>query len=193
LRAVLTFQSKANRLAFPVYNCQPNPSCMKIIITVLFASVTFFAAAQTSVKPTTPAQPPVYGMPISLENAKKMLAAAEAYAISKQYTVAIAIVDAGSNLVAFERIDNTQLGSIDVALGKARTANNFKRATKAFEDVVSGGGAGLRVLAVEGVYPIEGGEPIVDSNGKIIGGIGVSGMSSTQDEEVTKAALAALK
>jgi len=162
-------------------------------MSILFLSITFLATAQTSVKPTTPAQPIAYGSPISLENAKKMLAAAEAYAISKQYTVAIAIVDAGSNLVAFEKVDNTQLGSIDVALGKARTANNFKRPTKAFEDVVASGGAGLRVLAIQGVYPIEGGEPIMDGSGKIIGGIGVSGMSSAQDEEVTKAALAALK
>jgi len=165
---------------------------MKVFVSVLFASITFTAAAQT-VKPTTPAQSTAYGAPISLENAKKVLAAAEAYAVSKQYTVAIAIVDAGSNLVAFERIDNTRLGSIDIALGKARTANNFKRATKAFEDVVAGGGAGVRILAVQGVYPIEGGEPIVDSNGKVIGGIGVSGMSSAQDEEVTRAGLAALK
>jgi len=163
---------------------------MKVIITIFFASITILATAQTSVKP--PTSPP-YGTSISLENAKKILAAAEAYALSKQYTVAIAIVDAGSNLVAFERIDNTQLGSIDVALGKARTANNFKRPTKAFEDGIAGGGAGLRTLAVQGVYPIEGGEPILDNNGKVIGGIGVSGMSSTQDEEVTRAGLAAIK
>lgn len=165
---------------------------MKVVLSIILASIAFVTTAQTNVKPGMPTPPTMYGTPISLENAKKILAAAEAYALSKQYTVSIAIVDAGSNLVAFEKIDNTQLGSTEVALGKARTANNFKRPTKAFEDSVTGGGAGLRTLAVDGVYPIEGGEPIFDSNGKVIGGIGVSGMSSVQDEEVTKAGLAAL-
>ena len=91
-----------------------------------------------------------------------------------------------------EKMDNTQIGSIEVAIGKAKTANNFKRPTKVFEDVVASGGVGLRVLSIQGVFPIEGGEPIL-YNGKIIGGIGVSGMSSAQDEEVVKAGLAALK
>jgi glc operon protein GlcG len=89
------------------------------------------------------------------------------------------------------RLDNTQIGSVDVAIGKARTANNFKRSSKAFEDMVAGGGVGLRALSIPGVYTLEGGELIV-SNGKIIGGIGVSGMAATQDAEVAKAGLAAL-
>jgi uncharacterized protein GlcG (DUF336 family) len=87
-------------------------------------------------------------------------------------------------------MDNTQIGSLEVAMGKAKTANNFKRPTKSFEDVVAGGGAGLRILNVPGILPVEGGEPIY-SNGKIIGAIGISGMSSAQDGEVVKAALAA--
>lgn len=133
-----------------------------------------------------------YGNSITLEAAKKVLAAAEAFAISKQWTVAIAIVDVGGNLVLFEKLENTQVGSIEVAIGKAKTANNFKRSTKAMEDVVAGGGAGLRLLSIPGVFPLEGGEPIL-LNGKIIGAIGVSGMQSVQDEEVVKAGLAALK
>ena len=133
-----------------------------------------------------------YGEPIALDLAKKMLNAAEAFAAGNQWTVAIAIVDTGGNLVLFEKMENTQIGSIEVAIGKAKTANNFKRPTKAMEDVVANGGVGLRVLAIPGVFPIEGGEPIV-LNGKIVGAIGVSGMQSTQDEEVVKAALTVLK
>ncbi|KAH0533958.1 hypothetical protein FGG08_007426 [Glutinoglossum americanum] len=157
--------------------------------------VTFFAFSQkeaekTVVKATAPVV--AYGEPIALEAAKKIASAAEAFAIASQWTVAIAIVDTGGNLVLFEKMENTQIGSIEVAMGKAKTANNFKRPTKAFEDVLANGGVGLRVLAIPAVYPIEGGEPIV-VNGKIIGAIGVSGMSATQDEEVVKAGLASLK
>jgi glc operon protein GlcG len=161
-------------------------SVMCFVFVVLSSSL---ALAQT---PSKPAPIIPYGTSITLEAAKKLLAAGETFAVSKQYTVAIAIVDTGGNLVAFVRMDNTQIGSIDVAMGKAKTANNFKRPTKAFEDVVAGGGNGLRVLALP-VYPIEGGEPIFSTDGKIVGGIGVSGMSSVQDEEVVKAALTAYK
>jgi uncharacterized protein GlcG (DUF336 family) len=150
------------------------------------------SAAFSQTQPSTAASIPLYGDAISLENAKKILGAAEAFAKSKQWPVAIAIVDTGGNLVAFEKMDNTQVGSIEVALAKAKTANNFKRPTKAMEDALAGGGAGLRVLSVPGALPLEGGEPIY-ANGKIIGGIGVSGMQSGQDAEVVKAALAVLK
>ena len=135
---------------------------------------------------------PSYGEPITMDKAKKVLQAAEAYAVSKQWPVAIAIVDTGGNLVLFAKLDNTQIGSIEVAIGKATTANNFKRPTKAFEDGIAGGGAGLRILALPNTLPLEGGEPIF-LDGKIIGGIGVSGMQSGQDAEVVKAGLAALK
>ena len=159
----------------------------------LFVVLTFFSfcgLAQNQ-PPTAPAIV-AYGNPISLEAAKKILSAAEAFALNKQWTVAIAIVDAGGNLVLLEKFDNTQLSSTDVAIGKAKTANNFKRPTKAMEDVIAGGGAGLRLLGVPGVFPVAGGEPIL-LNGKIIGAVGVAGMQPTQDEEVAKAGLAALK
>ena len=162
---------------------------MKPILCILLVSISFYVSAQT----TTPVPQIVqYGTSITLENSKKLLAAAEAFAVSKQYTVAIAIVDTGGNLVAFQKMDNTQIGSIEVALGKAKTANNFKRPTKSFEDALASGGVGLRVLSLS-AYPIEGGEPILSADGKIIGGIGVSGMSAVQDEEVVRAALVVLK
>ncbi len=160
---------------------------MKIVIAILFVVSPFLASSQT-----TPAPIVAYGPPISLESAKKIVAAGEAFAVSKQYTVVIAIVDTGGNLVLLHKQDNTQIGSIEVAIGKAKTANNFKRPTKALEDALAGGGVGLRVLALP-AFPIEGGEPIYSSDGKIIGAIGVSGMSAVQDEEVAKAGLAAHK
>ncbi len=155
---------------------------MKTKLLFLFTILSFYAVAQKE----------PYGESISLEQAKKVLSAAEAYAVKNQWTVVIAIVDTGGNLVLLEKIDNTQIGSIDIAIAKAKTANNFKRSTKVFEDAVTKGGVGLRVLNVPGMMPLEGGEPIL-LNGKVIGGIGVSGMASGQDEEVVNAGLAALK
>jgi glc operon protein GlcG len=159
---------------------------MKAIIIFLFVLVSSLSFAQT------PPPAPLYGESISLENARKVLHAAQAYALSKQWTVVVAIVDTGGNLVLLEKIDNTQIASIEVAIGKAKTANNFKRPTKALEDAIAGGGAGLRVLSLPGAVPIEGGELIL-VNGKIAGAIGISGMSASQDGEVAKAGTAALK
>ena len=90
------------------------------------------------------------------------------------------------------RLDNTQYASIDIAKGKATTAVSFKRPSKALEDVIAGGGAGLRLLKVEGLTPLEGGIPIV-VGGKIVGGIGVSGVLSSQDAQVARAGADALK
>jgi uncharacterized protein GlcG (DUF336 family) len=156
---------------------------MKTTLILALFAITISVTAQTQTKPAV-----AYGPSITLDAAKKIAAAAEAFAVSKQYTVVVAIVDTGGNLVMLTKMDNTQLGSIEVAIGKAKTANNFKRPTKAFEDVVAGGGVGLKVLGLN-VVPVEGGEPIFSADGKIIGAIGVSGMTSAQDGEVVKAAL----
>ncbi|HYD08358.1 MAG TPA: heme-binding protein [Reyranella sp.] len=144
------------------------------------------AAAQT------PPPPPPYGMSIGFDAAKKAIAAAEAEARKNNWPVAIAIVDTGGHLVAFSRLDNTQIGSVEIALGKARTANSLKRATKALQDAVAQGGANLRLLAVRDILPLEGGVPIV-VDGKIIGAIGVSGVTSQQDAEVAMAGANAAK
>lgn len=133
-----------------------------------------------------PAAPLTYGEPIQLEQAEKVMAAALQEASKNNWTMAIAIVDPGGNLVLFKKMDNTQIGSVNVAISKATTANNFKRATKVFEDAVAGGGLGLRILSLPGVTPLEGGELIM-LNGKIIGAIGVSGMKSTEDGQVARA------
>ena len=139
-----------------------------------------------------PPPPPPYGMSIGFDAAKKAIAAAEAEAKKNNWPVAIAVVDTDGHLVAFSRLDNTQIGSVDIAIGKAVTANNLKRATKALQDGIAQGGANLRLLAVKGITPLEGGVPIV-VDGKIIGGIGVSGVTSSQDAECAIAGANAAK
>jgi uncharacterized protein GlcG (DUF336 family) len=136
--------------------------------------------------------PPPYGPPITFDAAKKALAAAEAEAKKNNWPVAIAIVDSSGNLAAFSKMDNTQHASVDIAIGKAVTANNFKRPTKALQDAIAQGGANLRLLAVKGATPLEGGVPIV-VDGKIIGAIGASGVMANQDAEVAMAGAAAAK
>jgi glc operon protein GlcG len=123
-----------------------------------------------------------YGAPIPLAEAKRVIAAAQA----------VAIVDAGGHLVALERMDTTQSGSVEVAQDKARTAAAFRRPSKAFQDNVAAGGEGLRVLRLSGATPIEGGLPLV-IGGKIVGAIGVSGVTSAQDGQIATAGAAALK
>jgi uncharacterized protein GlcG (DUF336 family) len=139
-----------------------------------------------------PPPPPPYGAPITFDQAQKAMAAAQAEAKKNNWNVVIAIVDSGGHLVSLQRLDNTQYASIDIAKGKATTAVNFRRPSKALEDVIAGGGAGLRILKVDGVTPLEGGVPIV-VDGKIIGGIGVSGVLSSQDAQVARAGADSLK
>jgi glc operon protein GlcG len=126
---------------------------------------------------------------MTLEVAKQIAAAAEVEAKKNNWTVVIAIVDDGANLVYLQRADETQIGSIEVAQEKAKTAVRFKRPSKAFEDAVAGGRNA--VLKLPGALPIEGGVPLMDG-GKIIGAIGVSGVQSNQDGQIAQAAVNAL-
>jgi uncharacterized protein GlcG (DUF336 family) len=136
--------------------------------------------------------PPPYGPPIGLENARKVMAAAEAEAAKNNWAVVIAILDSGGHVVMLHRFDNVQLSSIDISQGKARTALMFKRPTKVLDDAISSGGAGLRFLSLKDIVPLEGGLPIV-MDGKIIGAIGVSGVLSAQDAQIGRAGIDALK
>jgi uncharacterized protein GlcG (DUF336 family) len=133
-------------------------------------------------------EPMPYGPPITLEQARTLIAAAEVEAKKNHWPVVIAIVDSGAHLVALARMDNTQLGSIEVAQMKARCSALFRRPTKVFEDGLVAGGANNRVLKAPEVLPIEGGIPII-VDGKIIGAIGVSGVKPTEDGQVAQAAL----
>ena len=132
-------------------------------------------------------QPPAYGAPITIEQAKKTMIAAEAEARKNGWQVVISIVDTGGHLVMLQRLD-AQNASINIATGKASTAVNFRRPTKALEDSLAANGSALRLLAVPGAMPLQGGLPIV-VDGKIIGGIGVSGVQASQDEMVAKAGI----
>ena len=127
---------------------------------------------------------------ITLEDAKKALAAGEAEARKNNWNVAIAILDAGGHLIAFLRMDDTQIGSVNISIGKARTAVNFKRPTKAMEDIVSGGR--IAFVAIDGITPLQGGLPVA-VDGKVIGSVGVSGVQSSQDEQIAQAVVNVLQ
>ena len=126
---------------------------------------------------------------ITLEAAKAMMAAGEAEARKNGWNVCIAIADANGELIMFQKIDDTQNGSIAVSQGKARAAALFKRPSRALEELIAGGKTAF--LAVEGIVPLQGGVPVV-ADGKVIGAVGVSGVTSAQDEQVAMAAVAIL-
>jgi glc operon protein GlcG len=126
---------------------------------------------------------------LTLAAAEKMMAAAKAEATKNNWKVVIVIVDEGGHLVELARLDDTQYGSIDIAIGKAQTSAALKRPSKAIEDGVAGGRTAL--LGVRGITPLQGGLPIV-VDGAVIGAIGVSGVTSQQDEQVAKAGVDAL-
>lgn len=125
---------------------------------------------------------------LTLEVAKEMAAAGEAFARKNNWNVVIAILDDGGNLLYLQRMNNVQIGSIQVAQNKAISAINFKRPTKVFEDGVATRPA---LLALPGALPVEGGLPI-EHEGQILGSIGVSGVTSQQDGQIAKAAVDAL-
>lgn len=134
---------------------------------------------------------PAYGAPITTDLAKKVAAAALAEARANDWTMAAAVVDPAGILVYFEKIDDTQHASPRIAIDKARSASMFKRPTRTFQDSVEKGGVGLRVMMLRGASAVEGGVPLV-VDGKIIGGLGISGGTAEQDGQCCKAALAAL-
>ena len=149
------------------------------LFIMMFAAIASVARAQT-------APAPAYGTPITADSAKKVAAAAIAEARKNNFTMAIAVVDTAGNLVYFEKMDGTQTGSVNVSIDKARSAALFKRPTKAFQDIVAQGGVGLRILALQGAVPVDGGIPLMEG-GKIVGAIGASGGTSDQDAQCAQA------
>ena len=119
------------------------------------------------------------------------MAAAESEARRNGWAVAIAIVDSAGHVVMLQKLDGAQHSSVEVALGKARTAVNFRRPTKHYEDAITAGGNGLKFLGMPGMVPFEGGLPIVVS-GAVTGAIGVSGVRSDCDTAIATAGLRAL-
>ena len=134
---------------------------------------------------------PPYGLSITNEQAKKVADAALAPARANGWTVVVAIVDTGGHLVFLEKLDQTQVGSVEIAISKAKSSAIFKRPTKMFQERLARGGDGLLVLRLKDAIPVEGGMPIV-VDGKLIGALGVSGGSSAEDEVCAEAGASAL-
>lgn len=146
----------------------------KLVLGLALSGLTTLACAQM----------PTYGGDVTLEQAKKVAASAVAHAEKNKWPMAIAIVDRHGFLVYFERMNDTQTGSVEVALDKAKSAGMFRRPTRVFEEGIAKGRNAL--LGLRGASTITGGVPII-VGGKVIGGIGVSGATADQDEETALA------
>jgi len=163
---------------------------LSLIVGIVLLMATSTVSAQQPA--AAPPPPPPYGPGITLEQAKKVMAGAEAEAQKNKWNVVISILDSGGNVVMVHRMDGAQFGSLDVARDKAYSAVAFRRPTKAFEDAIGQGGVNLRILKLTGASPLEGGIPIV-ADGKLIGGIGVSGVTAQQDAQIARAGIEAMK
>ena len=156
--------------------------------TVLFAAPTY--AQQQAAPAAPPAPPPGYGAPISLDDAKKAAAAAEAEMKKNNWKLVIAVVGPSGDLVYLQKADLAAVASVTVAQEKAKTSATFRAPSKVFMDRLANGETYL--LRLPGVTPVAGGLPIV-MGGKVVGAIGISGASSLQDHQVAQAGVDALK
>jgi uncharacterized protein GlcG (DUF336 family) len=159
-------------------------SFKKSLICLSGAAMLVLGAANASAQ-----ERPPYGPPVALATAKRLAAAAVAEATKNKWNVAVAVVDTHGFLVFFEKLDQTQTASVQVVIDKARSAAIYRRPTRVFEEVVTKGRVGVLTLA--GMSAVTGGLPIM-KDGKVIGAIGASGVTSEQDEHVSKAGLEAL-
>jgi uncharacterized protein GlcG (DUF336 family) len=168
----------------------------KILLTSVAALLALGVAAsaqQPAPAPTAaPPPPPDYGTPLTLEQAKKAVAAAEEEAKKNNWGMNIAAVGPSGDLIHFSRMDNAQFASIVISQHKAKTAATFRRPTKAFQDALAANAANVYLVTLDGVIASEGGIPIV-MNGKIVGALGCSGGTSPQDGQVCQAGVNALK
>lgn len=174
----------------------------KVLLTSVAALLALGVAAsaqQPAPAPAAPAQPsaappppPDYGTPMTLEQAKKAVAAAEEEAKKNGWGMNIAAVGPSGDLIHFSRMDNAQFASIVISQHKAKTAATFRRPTKAFQDAMAANTANMYLITLDGVIASEGGIPVV-VGGKIIGALGCSGGTSPQDGIVCQAGVNALK
>ncbi len=148
------------------------------ILLILAVPALLPAKAETPVKPV-----------LTLSAAKRAVEAAEKEAVRRGATVVIAVVDDGGQLILLERLDDTQVASVEVGIGKARTAAIFRRPSKVFEDQIRDGR--VAALALPGATPLQGGIPII-IDGKVAGAIGVSGNTPQEDEEIAIAGASAI-
>ncbi len=168
-------------------------SALRLAMLTAAISAAFSAGAQQpnpldNVPEKMPFDVP-YGAPIALERAQAAIAAALAESKKRDWKMNVAVVDSGGNLVAFQRMDGAQLASITIAEHKARAAAQYRRETKAFEGGVQGGLTYL--LTLDGIIASRGGIPLVDG-GKLVGAIGCSGGTGSQDEVICRAGAAAV-
>jgi glc operon protein GlcG len=150
---------------------------MKTSTAILALGATF------ALVPTGAAFAQAYSNALNLDMARKCIAAAEAEAKKNNWNMALTVVDDGGHLMAFARMDNTQIASVHISQEKARAANNFKRPTKVFQDRAA---TDVAVLGLPGAITSEGGIPLM-LDGKFVGAIGTSGGTSAQDGQVSKA------
>jgi uncharacterized protein GlcG (DUF336 family) len=171
-------------------------------LTLLVLGAAALGVGSSGAQPAAPANPldavpekmpfdVPYGAPISLERSLTLIGAAVAEAKKHGWKLNVAVVDAGGNLVAFERMDGAQLASIQISEHKARTAATFRRETKVFEEAIQGKNFNY-VMTLDGVIASRGGMPLLEG-GKLIGAIGCSGGTGSQDEVACKAAEAVLR
>jgi glc operon protein GlcG len=149
---------------------------MKTALALALAAFALTAAGQD--------RRPEYGPSITITQAKKLAAGILAECARNSWNVAVAIVDTHGALIYFERMENTQYASNDIAIGKARAAATYRRPTRAFADVINKGGPATATLP--GVFASPGGVPVF-VDGKVIGASGVSGVTGDQDEQCAKA------
>jgi len=169
---------------------------MRKLVILSVASILAAGAALAQQTPSPAASPPPdkqpfttpYGEPIGLSRAENAIAAAIAESVKRGWTMSVAVVDSGSNLVALSRMDGAQLASVEIAEHKARAAARFRRSTRAFEEAARSGAA---ALSLDGSIASAGGVPLID-NGKLIGAIGCSGGASAQDEAICLAGAATI-
>jgi glc operon protein GlcG len=149
-----------------------------ILVAAALAALTVGASAQD--------KRPDYGTAVNAAGAKKIAAGVVAECQKNGWNVAVAVVDNHGFLVYFERMDNTQTASMDIAVGKAKAAATYRRPTRVFMEVINKGGPATATLP--GIYASPGGLPIM-VDGKVTGGVGVSGVTGDQDEQCSKAGL----
>ena len=149
-----------------------------ILAAAALAALTVAASAQD--------KRPDYGTEINAAGAKKIAAGVVAECQKNGWNVAVAVVDNHGFLVYFERMDNTQTASMDIAVGKAKAAATYRRPTRVFMETINKGGPATATLP--GVFASPGGLPIM-VDGKVTGGVGVSGVTGDQDEQCAKAGL----
>ena len=154
------------------------------ITTALGIMLFAFAATQASAQ-----QRPSYGTPITIDQAKKIAAGVVAECRSNKWNIAVAVVDTHGLLIYFERMEDTQTASSRIAIKKAKAAATYRRTTRAFAEAIAKGGPA--VMTLPGVVASPGGNPVL-VDGKVIGAVGVSGVTGDQDEQCAKAGISKL-